>query len=127
VSSTTFGNPGALPRSRGRREWGAHKRQAQLNVKRKDWRHRAPTKIVSGSRGSLLTTASQARQRSKARPGGASAMPLPLSKDLVFGGPGQIYFAGLVEDAVNRDLLHTYIVGARALAIIVSVNAGAAR
>jgi hypothetical protein len=45
----------------------------------------------------------------------------------VFGGPGQIYFAGFVEHAVNRDLLHAHVVGARALAIIVRVNAGAAR
>lgn len=50
-----------------------------------------------------------------------------LSQDLALSGSCQIYFAGLIEDAINRDLLHTHIVGTRALAIIVSVDAGAAR
>ena len=54
------------------------------------------------------------------------ACPCPLLQDLVFR-PCQIYFAGFVEHVINRDFLHTHVVGARALAIIVSVNAGAAR
>jgi hypothetical protein len=50
-----------------------------------------------------------------------------LSQDLVLSCPFQVYFARFVEDMVDRNLLHAHVVGARALTIIVSVNARTAR
>jgi hypothetical protein len=50
-----------------------------------------------------------------------------LSQDLVLSCPFQVYFARFVEDMVDRNLLHTHVIGAGALTIIVSVNAGTAR
>jgi hypothetical protein len=50
-----------------------------------------------------------------------------LLQDLVLSCPFQVHFARFVEDMVDRNLLHTHVIGARALTIIVSVNAGAAR
>src|ERR1700739_1810092 len=53
-----------------------------MDVKRHNWRHRALTKIGSAlERASLLTTASQARQRSKAPTGAAlPAYPCPYRR-----------------------------------------------